>query len=284
MDDAIRVTLPGGRWVDRRRVTEAWLRPLVGADDAVLLDEVGRTPRPILATTILTRCLTRCGGPEPVDQQMMRSLTVGDREALLWQVRRLSIGDRLDATVTCADCGEKASIELTVNDLLHGTYGNWAPTFTEHIAGHRVEFRLPVGGDQERLSERHAADVDTTVNDLIAWCVIVVDGQSPTPGHLAATGGELAERMAVLDPQAETLLDTTCPACGATITATLDASAFLCEEIAQRSRYLFSEVHVLASTYHWSERDILAMTVDRRHRYLDLIDEARVQERIGDRP
>jgi hypothetical protein len=81
--------------------------------------------------------------------------------------------------------------------------------------------------------------------------------------------------MEALDPQAEALLDTTCPFCGASVTAALDATAFLSEEVARRGRYVLAEVHVLASTYGWSERDLLAMTAERRRTYLQLIDEDR---------
>jgi hypothetical protein len=34
-------------------------------------------------------------------------------------------------------------------------------------------------------------------------------------------------------------------------------------------------VHVLASTYHWSERQILGLPRSRRRLYLDLIDRSR---------
>jgi hypothetical protein len=46
------------------------------------------------------------------------------------------------------------------------------------------------------------------------------------------------------------------------------------------SERLFEEVHVLARHYHWSERDILALTATRRGRYLQLL--ARDAERSED--
>ena len=80
--------------------------------------------------------------------------------------------------------------------------------------------------------------------------------------------------MAALDPQAEIRLDLTCPECGHSFTSLLDASAYVFEENAQRSRELYHEVHQLAFRYHWSEESILAMTPPKRHRYLELIREA----------
>lgn len=38
-------------------------------------------------------------------------------------------------------------------------------------------------------------------------------------------------------------------------------------------RELYSEVHFLALHYHWSEKDILSMTRDRRKMYVELLKE-----------
>ncbi|MEQ1895103.1 MAG: hypothetical protein ABL998_21395, partial [Planctomycetota bacterium] len=48
----------------------------------------------------------------------------------------------------------------------------------------------------------------------------------------------------------------------------LDAVAFLRAEFAAARRALQEELHVLASTYHWSEAEILALPSDRRRRYV----------------
>jgi hypothetical protein len=280
VDEPVRVSLPGGRWVDGSRVTEAWVRPLVGEDEAVLLDALGRITYPELTTRILVRCVTRLGR-DPVGREMISALTIGDREALLWHVRRLTVGDLIEAVLSCASCGEKASIELTVVDLVRQPYAEWNPTFEEEIAGRRVEFRLPCGFDVERLSSSSHRDLELLADALVEACVIRVDGSPVVPGQLEPIRDRLSERLASLDPQAETLLDTTCPACDAPIAASLDAASFLAEELQRRSRYLFEEVHVLATAYHWSEREILGMTADRRRIYLDMIERASAGEWIG---
>ena len=38
---------------------------------------------------------------------------------------------------------------------------------------------------------------------------------------------------------------------------------------------LFLDIHILASVYHWSEREILAMPRERRRLYLSLVDRSR---------
>jgi hypothetical protein len=63
----------------------------------------------------------------------------------------------------------------------------------------------------------------------------------------------------------------TCPACGIVHDIAIDPYVFLAWPLAQD---LFHEVHLLASTYHWSELEILALPQHRRRRYLKLIDQA----------
>ncbi len=56
--------------------------------------------------------------------------------------------------------------------------------------------------------------------------------------------------------------------------SSLDIAGYLFAEVAARGRFLYREVHTLARYYHWSEVDILALSRERRRRYLALIDRA----------
>jgi hypothetical protein len=64
----------------------------------------------------------------------------------------------------------------------------------------------------------------------------------------------------------------TCPDCGGRLDCSLDVVSFVLEEIRRRARRLLREVHVIASAYHWSESEILALPEERRRRYLSLIE------------
>ena len=83
--------------------------------------------------------------------------------------------------------------------------------------------------------------------------------------------------MAELDPQAEILLDLVCPACDAAFRTLLDIGDYFYRELQGRAGYLYQDVHLLALHYHWSEREILALSRRKRRLYLDLIG-ASVQE------
>ena len=78
--------------------------------------------------------------------------------------------------------------------------------------------------------------------------------------------------MAALDPQAELVLSAECLACRAAFDTLLDATSVVVHEIEEARRQLYRDVHLLASHYHWSEEDILALSDRKRQLYLELIE------------
>lgn len=81
----------------------------------------------------------------------------------------------------------------------------------------------------------------------------------------------IAGCLGELDPQAEVLLDMVCPDCGTQWQALFDIAGFLWAELDAWARRTLLEVHRLAWTYGWREADILALSQQRRQRYLQMI-------------
>jgi hypothetical protein len=274
-------TLPGGYWLDGTCHREAELRPLTGDDEAWLL-EADRMLPAHRSTAVLARCLTRLGPHSPVTPELVRSLSIGDREALLLQLRRLTFGNDLACTVTCPahSCGEQLDLPLHVDELLLAPYEPWSPThertWTWDDTVFRICFHVPTGGDQEVAAAATAAgDVDAGASLLLAHCVDDLDppgcsSETLPPAVAAQLDGALAE----LDPQAELLLRMRCPRCDLEFSSLLDAGDCLSDEVRTRARRLYEEVHLLALHYHWGERELMGMTARERGRYLGLLEEA----------
>ena len=284
------VLLPGGLWADGECHREADLRPLSGEDEAFLLDAADLLLPAARTTALLARCLTRLGGLEGGAQPpeaLARALTVGDREALLLHLRRLTVGERLPCVLDCPapDCGQPMDLDLRVSDLLLPPY---AETRAEHEAtlgddgtASRVRFRLPTGADQEAAALLAGSDPRAAADLLLRRCLLGLGvGGGPLVAVTAKTGlpeaiqQDLPDLLARLDPQAELLLSLTCPNCGRAFTALFDAATYLFHEVSGRAAHLYREVHLLAFYYHWSEAEILGMTAIKRQRYLDLLAEA----------
>jgi hypothetical protein len=274
--EAFPVTLPHGLWRDGERCTLAVLRGITGADEALLIDYGVHLSIASRTTQLLERCLTRIEGVTPIDAAVVRDLTVGDREALLLQLRAQFVGDQLDAVIECptVECGEKIEVELSIADILQEEYDDAAAEYEEAVGAgdtrRLVRFRLPTGGDQEAIAPLARSDIAGAARALLERCVLSVAGHDPGR-DLDEIGDFVVTRWEHLDPQAETILRFVCPNCGSEFETSLDAGSFLFEELAARSAYLFHEVDALAKTYHWTEAEILSLSPQRRRRYVELL-------------
>src|SRR6266542_1467572 len=236
MENTRSITLPTGLWIDGARESVVQLRPLTGFDESALAEAVQATPAE-RTTALLSRCVLRLGGRDEVGPE---------------DVRRLTFGERLQCVVGCPaeGCGEALDLELSIRDLLLPPYA----TAEEVYERDGCRFHLPTGADQEAAA-RLADDLEAAVALLLERCV-----------EAGAPARDLSPVMAELDPQAELVLTLACPACGDEFEVPFDAGDFLARELAG-ARDLERDVHRLALHYHWSEPEILALTVERRRRY-----------------
>lgn len=275
---AATVALSHGCLRGRERHRTATVRALTGADE-IAMASLEAPSAAAKVTALLAHAVERLGPIQPVARDEAASLTAGDREALVLHIRRLTIGDRLACVIRCPRCREPMDLDLRVSDLLLPVQPD-APLEHEldlHAGGtaYRVRFRLPTGADLEDAGEVALREgIAAAARRILERCVVQAtrDGEaSPTlPTELESA---VAAAMASRDPQAELMLRPTCPTCGASFEAMLDAASFLFDEINARSGALFSQVHLLARHYHWSETEILSLAPARRHAYLSLIAE-----------
>ncbi len=265
MTATITAEVPGGMWRAGVRHRAFRIRPPNGHDE-MWVAEHADDPSHQIATGLLERCVDTLTDDRAATPGELAALTVGDREALLWQVRRLGFGDRVDAVVECAECGDTLELELDVRDLLAAPYPDWSETFVDDVAGHRVSYRLPTAEDQQAGAELGPAAV-------LARCVLTVDDRAHGDRDEldAELEAALDELFAQRDPQAECLVLSRCPGCDGELVAVLDAISFLRDELLRRRAALLREVHTIAWHYHWPEAAILDLPVDRRASYLDLI-------------
>ena len=277
----IRVTLPTGLWFEGKHHQSADLRPLTGADEAWLWEHESASLPAYQTTALLAQSLIRLGPLESISTEAIRTLTVGDREALLLHLRRLTIGERLQCVLSCPDagCGEKLDIELQVSDLILPPYAQpqaWHETSVRaHRTAYHVRFRLPTGADQEDAARLARSDPHAAATHILRRCVACVtterEGDVPIEAWPSTLGQQLPAVMSDLDPQAELQLNLSCPVCSRHFSTYFDTASYFFQELASRVENLYREVHQLALSYHWSEAEIMGMTTQKRHRYLRLL-------------
>lgn len=282
MNHTVPVTLPGGYWLDGVCHRQAELRPLTSADEAFLLEMTDPLLPAQRTSALLNRCVTRLGSLESVTLDHVRSLTVGDREALLLHLRRLTFGNEVQCNLSCPgpDCGMKMDLALKISEFLLPPYSDTQERHEVWVAAdevrYRVRFRVPTGADTEAAGLRAVTNPLGAVDTILAQCVenITTEDGCPVEKPPKAVAEALSETMSQCDPQAELMLHLSCPECGNSFSALLDAGSFLFQEISSRCQQLYREVHLLAYHYHWSEAEIMGMMPRKRQRYLSLLSEA----------
>ena len=189
------------------------------------------------------------------------ALPLGERNRKLLELHAASFGTAIHGAVDCPMCGEKLEFTLDAGALTSGT-----PAPRASVSMGQRRFRLPSSRDVA-LAAR-AQDADGGARRLLELCEVDGDGN---PALSDAEVEEAGELLAQADPLAETRLALACSACGHAWDDTLEPAIFLWTEIEAQARRLLHEVHVLASAYHWSEAEILAMGEGRRALYLEML-------------
>ena len=270
-------TLPNGYWEGGAFWREAHLRELTGNDHIFLMEECRELLPAHWTTELLARCVVKLG-PHEATKDSVRSLTVGDREALLLQLRRLILGDRLACVISCPECKEKLDLELDVSNILQPAkslmvHEHELTIERENSESTTVRFRLPEGIDQEAVAALALTDVEAAADLLLRRCVLSVSNDGEVINELPASLRESLEtRMAELDSQAEISVVANCDACGASFRLIFDAATFLFQELEAQFQRLYREVHLLAFHYHWGPTDILNLSARERRKFLALLD------------
>lgn len=198
---------------------------------------------------------------------------VGRRDGHLFRLRRILFGDALVCNAACPACGERLEFTLSATEVMEGS----APSSDEPLRvardGWEVEVRLPTTQDLLLITE--GDPVADPAGALLRRCVLsarrkgrAADAASLPPTVLDAVD----EEMARADAGSQVCLSLACPACRHGWEAPFDIAAFLWRELDAWARRVTAEVHVLASRYGWSERQILSLGPRRRGRYLELVD------------
>jgi len=274
--EPVDVELPGGIRLDGSWRRDAQLRPLTGRDEAFVLEQRGVLVPAALTTAVLTRCLCRLGSLSPVTPDIVRLLSVGDREALLLHLRRLALGERMSCVLECPACHEKLDLELAVSELLVPSYDRATDMHELSVAigdkSYRARFRLPNGADQEQAAQ-FANSPDAATELILRRCIqeVVGDRDIFAERILSPLAERIASAMADLDPQAELAFDLRCPTCAHAFQLGLDVAGYLYRELGRSEADLYRDVHLLALNYHWSESAILRLSRRARQTYLELL-------------
>jgi uncharacterized protein (UPF0212 family) len=193
-------------------------------------------------------------------------VTIGVRDRELLQLRERLFGSDLEATAKCPVCGERLEFAFSTRDVM-------TPALPAMGEGQSVQ--VEAGGYEILCHAPVCADLADAPDPatLLGRCIETVkrSGENVRVNALPEEAVEaIGQALRQADPQAEVQIALNCPACGHEWQSIFDIAVFLWGEIEDWAQRLLLDVHLLASAYGWSERDILAMSPRRRGLYLEM--------------
>ena len=201
--------------------------------------------------------------------ETLTNLSLGQRDALLLRVRQQIFGDRLEAYTECPGCQERLEFCTSCHALLVEAQPHERADKTIVVEG--VQFNLRPPDSHDAATAATSKNVEAATRALLDRCVTQAnDSETGTEALPASVRMAIAKELAVIDPQAEILLDLSCPTCGNQWQGLFDIVSFLWAEIRARARRLLQEVDTLARAYGWAETDILGMSETRRRSYVQM--------------
>jgi hypothetical protein len=232
------------------------MRPFGHAADLDV--DFGQSDRAGLVTTLLANCSDRD------DAAFWWSQPVGVRTAML--LRLVAVTEERDDISFAARCWCGESFEFAVPLLsLPGT-ADQTPLHVRLDDQRTLTMRQPTGEDLRRW---RAAEPRSRADALGVMLDSLVLAGAVAPGDEAA----LAASISAMDPLVDFSVSGHCPACGAPNEVAIDLELIALERLAGRQTALLNEVHRFASSYGWTESEVLAVPPSRRARYLRLIEE-----------
>lgn len=243
-----------------------------------------------LVTEVLSGCLVRIGQVSPVKPCLVQRLLIADRKYLLLKLREATFGPDIRGTLLCPwpGCGRKVDIDFSIADIPVVPSRDKGPLYTIQLSEdaalkqcdngtvRNISFRLPNGADQEAVMSFFRGNPARAFSLLLELCIHSVGGHvNPGPellGRLSpAARLEIEQEMERVAPSVNLDMEVECAECKRLFTAPFDIQDYFFGELRTDEDMLFREVHYLAYHYHWSEREIMAMTKDRRRKYIEVL-------------
>ena len=273
------LTLPGGLMFHSRVLRRVRLRPITGRIERRVAQLLSGERSPACISAVMACTASSIDGVA-LTAERAAALCVADRQWFMLQLGIALSGDQVWLSCKCASCGGEFDVGYTRSAVPVSSSASPYPFAEAVIAAGAFRMRVPTGGDQQAIWD--ASDPDALERVLLRRCVLEVRrGDEPIDPDLVlaelseADLDELDARLDAVAPSVATHISTACLECGGAQRVPIDPYDVWSHGTFSRGSALDEEVHILACNYHWSEREILSLTLPLRRRYLALIDRQR---------
>jgi hypothetical protein len=235
--------------------------------DLIALWERGSGEHPVDRALML---LSACSPSEPQDE--LARLSIGARDARLFEIYERLFGPLLNAFAHCPACNEPLEYTLSTHELKASTSSPTDPS-PLILDDRRISLRLRLPNSLDLRAVSICTEPELAAKMLTDRCIVEakLGGHPvPTPELPPEISETISSALAAADPGAEMLIDLSCSVCSHAWQVTLDIERFLWSKISATAKRLLRDVHALASAYGWRETDILALSTVRRQTYVEM--------------
>jgi len=201
----------------------------------------------------------------------LAELSIGERDTRLFELRQRIFRGALEGFAQCPNCATSVEYSLLPENLPNERPLRRGPLLLE---SGEFSLRLRPPNSLDLQAARRCKDMEEARRLVAHRCVLEAarNGAAIAAEELPESLiGELSECLAQADPQAELLIDLTCPECQHGWQLVFEISRHLWTEMRVLAKQILMEVHTLAWAYGWREADILAMSATRRRSYLEMV-------------
>lgn len=168
------VELPGGLLTEIGIVRTVTVKELTGYDEEKLTRSDIKKPIDVLSKILMLGARVN---DKPLTEHLMRSLLVGDRNAIILGIRRATFGNDLRMEgVTCPECQEKFDLTIELDEFECKTLDNPIEdrVFEVQLLRSKAKLRLETHGDIIDMLGASTKTVDQNTA-LLANCLIAID-------------------------------------------------------------------------------------------------------------
>lgn len=238
-----------------------------GKFESDLAVDFSATNRAALATRLLELCAVDPEGLLP--SRHFIELSIGKRIECLLLLAAGGWEKTLSLVFKCQGCGEDLELDLTVEELSDvQREADKIETIGVDLEGGRIEFRKPQGRDQEVWARTVFRDEQDAAARMISALVV-------TPDFTTALDTDAVHEIERIFEDADPLVNfhcrVRCGECARLNGYRVDLMETALAMLSRMQTQLIHAIHRMASHYHWSEEDVLAVPEWRRQLYLQLI-------------
>lgn len=177
-----------------------------------------------------------------------------DYELILAHLYAASFGEIIGQNVDCSECRKKFAVEFSLPD--------WVGNVRAAVTRDQGTFD---GGRYSLPTRRVLGQV---ARDPVALAQRLWQGDNALPpDRIAAFEAHLARACPILRDE----IEAPCPRCNEIVRHRFVLRRHLAQRLQARLRALLADIHVLAASYHWSARDILALPLRTRTALVDMV-------------